>query len=617
MMIKTLLLFAILLLIPTHAEPVENIFPVQVDTDKSLHIKKAMEFISSNRPAEAIQILSGYKPSTGELSFYHYAYAKANELSDKQHDSIEHFRLAYIYSQQGEMKELILLERAEAYLKMGCYSEAVMSFRVFLKIFPDSLYVPRAYLGLGDSLYKLGFFNEAIVSYEKAGNSSQALYRKANALQSMGRIKEAYNIYMPMIGRDSGYLKSSEDTLYNIGENLRQVGKFSDAKGYLNSIKTPSFKHRADMSLGLIVMEEAKFDVAIKYFNLALQSSDRQLRRRALLYLASAYAKSGRQNLAQSKLLEIRNEYPYGKDYDAAILMLSQLYRKGGKVDQAISLLKELVLRRSPDRSALDEFEAIILETKDRDAEGFLKLWGAVGYWLLEPSRSQSLLKIAKGLRHSGKPFLDVCIWLSKYGSDDAKAQSRLSLAEFYADIGDAASAVRYLLGIESLRHWIKGNNDDVLRIKAKIHLVDTKYQKAAESILSIKDVKQEDIVLLSDLLGLTNNTRKALYFYEKALNRLGGPSRLYIRLADTLYNMGKKSDALKYYRTLISIQPTAPGIADDDIKWALYRISMLSQGKESVDALKRIQKGNDILSRFSSVRLKESDLSERMGRVF
>ena len=607
------LIFAILLLISTHVGAVEEIRPVRA-ADNS--IKKAMEFISSNRPAEAIRMLSGHTPSPDEFSSYHYVYAKANELLNRQFDSLEHFRLAYIYSPK-EMKEFILLERAETYTKMRHYPEAVITFRMFLRDFSNSRYAARAYLGLGDSLYKLGFFNEAIASYEKAGNLSSALYKKANALQCLKRIEEAYRIYIAMIARDSGYLKSSEETLYHIGENFRQMGKFSEASDYLNSIKAPSLKHRADISLGLIAMEELRIDLAIKYFNLAVLSDDRQLRRQALLHLASAYTKSGREDMAKSRLLEIRNRYPYGKDYDAAVLMLAQIYKKEGKVNEAVPLLKELVIRHSPDRAAIDELEIIILKVKDTDADAFLELWRAVGRWLLEPSRSQSLLEIAKGLRDAGKSFLDVFTWLFKYGSDDVKAQALLALAEFYADMGDREGGSRCLLGIELLRDGIKGNRDDILRIKAKLYVMDARYQKAVQAILSIKDVKQGDIVLLSDIFGSTDNTRKVVEFYKTALESTGGPSKVYVRLADILYGMGRKQEALKYYRILASIQPTAQGVAADDIRWALYRISILSEGEESVVALKRTLDGNDILSRFSSARLKESGLSERMRRVF
>ena len=80
------------------------------------------------------------------LLSYHYAYAKAYELSKRQYESIAHFRLAYLYSKDNEMKKRTLLERAEAYAKIGFHSEATLVLRIFLKKFPHSRYETRAFL---------------------------------------------------------------------------------------------------------------------------------------------------------------------------------------------------------------------------------------------------------------------------------------------------------------------------------------------------------------------------------------------------------------------------------------------------------------------------------------
>ena len=594
-----ILIFAILLLIPVHADPSVKVFKSPIE--------KAREFINSNRPAEALRALSGCQPAAGELALYHYVHAKAYELAGRQYDSLAHFRLAYLYSRPGEMKELAMLERAEAYLKMRHYHEAISSLRIFLKNFPDSRYAEKAHLELADSLYKIGSFNEAIERYEKAGSSARAIYGKANAYQSMGRIKDAYELYMSRSGREKEYLNSSEETLYNLAENLRQMGKSGDAKVYFNAIKDFYLKQKVGLGLGLIAMEEERFDAAIKYFDSSSQSPDRQLRRQALLYLADAYIKAGKLDNAKSRLLEIRNKYPYGKEYDTALLMLFRLYKKEGKFNEAISLVKELILRGSPDKIALDEFENIILEAKNRDADEFLKLWRSAGYCLLEPSRSQSLLEIAKGLRFSGKPFLNLCAWLLRYGSNDVKVQTRLILADFYAEMGDAGRASQYLVGI-------KGDNDDILRIKSRIYNENKEYQKAAEAIISIKDIKQEDIVSLLDIAS-AKNIKKAAAFCERALNKRGGPSEAYTKLADAFYEMGRKSEALKYYRLVIAMKPEdKKELKADDREWAYYMASRLSDGKTSTETL-NIQKGNTTLNRLAEAGLKESSILERIKR--
>src|SRR4030042_940282 len=324
-------------------------------------LERVMEYIQSGNSAEALKVLSGYQPSSRDMASYHLAYAKAYELSGKQYDSIAHLRLAYLYSKDNKMKEQTLIERAEAYAKIVFHYEASLIFKIFLKNSPHSRYEERGFLGLADTFYRLGLFSEAKEAYEKAGNSSRALYGKANALHSMGKIEDAHGGYLTMLEKDH-------------------------------------------------------LDVAKKFFSSALQSSERHLRRQVLLNLADTNIKQGKQGEAKSRLLEIRKQYPYGKDYDEALLMLLQLYKKEGNFKEATSLIKELVFRYSPNQKALDEFEGLILGAGDKGEEDLLKLWRAGGHWLLQPSRSPSILKIAKGLRHSGKSYLETCTWLSHYG---------------------------------------------------------------------------------------------------------------------------------------------------------------------------------------------------------
>jgi tetratricopeptide (TPR) repeat protein len=591
------------------------LFPIQAKAyngiPESPTLKKVMELVKAKKTSEALQILSTYRSSPEELSLYHYAYAKATEMSGKQQESLSHYRLAYIYAPDSEMKELTLLERAEAYLMIGLYPEATACFRLFLKQYPNSQYFERVHLGLADSLYHQGRFTESILHYEKSGNSSHALFGKANAYQSMGQIKNAYTLYMSTIEQDREFLKSSQETLYNIAENLRLMGKSNDAKIYYNSIEDPFFKKKSNIGLGLIAIGEANYNAAFKYFRSALDTPNRQLKREALLLLADAYLKEGKKEDARPLLIEIRNKYPYGKEYDTALLMLSRLYRNEGKINESVLLLKELASRRAPSKDAIDEFETLILEAKNKNSDELLKLWRVFKHFLLDPSRAEALVEIAKGLRSSGRPFIDLCKWLLENGPNNAKAECSLSLANFYVDIGDAAIASTYLLRI-------KGNTDDILRIRAKIYKEKKEDNKAIQEILSIKEVRPNDIVLFSDLLEHAKDKDKAVAFCEKSLIQVGAPLKVYIKLADTLYEMGRESDALKFYSIVASLKPeNRKDLTQDDAGWTYYMVSKLSQGKNSASLLSGIQAGNNLFSRSAETAVKESDILERMKRVF
>lgn len=595
----------ILIFIPAYSWPVE-------DSAKTDVIGKALELTRSQRPGEAVKILSEYQPAATELVSYHHAYAKALRAFKKEVESIDHLRLAYLYSPPGEAKELLLLERADTYLNFRFYAEAALWYRIFIRNFPGFRNISRAHQGLGDALYKLGFFDEALLHYEKAGDSAQALFGKANSLQAKGKTGSAHDLYMDLVRTHRAFINASDEALYNVGENFRLMDKTAEAKVYFNAIKMPELKSRANFSLGLIEIDEMAYASAVKDFNLAAQAVDKKLKRKALLQLADAYLKLGKNEEAKLKLLEIKNKYPYGKDYDAALLLLAKLYKNEGKLDAALPIFKELVFRRSPEVNAINEFEAMVLEAKDKNTKEFLELWKLVGHWLLYPARSEALLRIAKGLRQEGTPFLKLSKWLLKYGTESAKNQTRMELADFYADLGDAATASKHLKEIK-----LAGKNDEILRINAKIYRLNAENKKASETILSIRDTRQEDIEVLSDMPEGIKNIQRAAAFYEKQQGKPDGRAGAYIKLADNFYRIGRKSDALKYYKIAVPVPKGEGTVITDDMEWALYRVAALSEGKEALESLKSIKDRNDRLGRLAGARLKEADLTERIKKVF
>lgn len=573
--------------------------------------ESARQLLGAKKPGEAITVLSSYIPSPSELSSYHYLYAKALEGSQKTYDAIPHYTLAYLYADERGERERLLLEWAETYQKMKYHQEAALCYRSFLREFPNSPLRNKVYLHLADTLLRIGLYYDALSIYEKAGDSIEALFGKANTLQEMGKTKEANDLYMSLVTRDKGYLGSSQDTIYRIGENLRLLGRYQDAKVYYSLVGDPALKYRTKLALGLTALEESQYDEAIKLFDEALQSPERVLRRQALLSLSVAYQRKDRPDESVSMLREIRNRYPYGKEYDTAMVMLSGLWRKKGNFDEAITVLKELVYRKIPVREAFDELERIMIDVMGKDHGRFLILWNSAGHFLMEPSRVSSLLKIAEGLRGTGIPYLEVCSWMSKYGSGYAKVYGRMELAGFYAGLGDVERSA-------ALLREVKGpdESDESLRIYAQINLLKGALREAAESLLAIKSKRMEDLISLAPLLKQTRNPDEAIGSYRKALGKLQNPSGAYLRFADALYDQGRKEQALEFYRLFASSGNREKGVPADDVTWALYMISVISGSGESMKTGANLKQGKTLLGRFGEARLKDENLTDAMKGV-
>lgn len=600
--------FFILLFLPVFAEPFNK-------NSLSGPLKSAWELVEKQRAIDAINALSRFSPDNASLASYHYAYAKAYAQISRIHDAMEHFRLAYIYSQSKDEKEQILFERADTYANNKNYDEAALCFRIFLRQFPESKLKEQTYLGLAESLYNLGRFNDAFIYFQKVSNSYRALYGKADALQAMGRIKEAHEQYLDLINSDKGFAKSQLN-LYNIGENFRLMNKLSFAKVYLALVKDYPLKYKAELSNGLIAIDEGQNDKAIKHFELALQSPDRIIKRKSLLYLSQVLIKAGKTQEAKAKLIQIRNKYPYGKDYDEALLRLATIYKHEGNLSDAASILRELVFRKNPEKAALDEFEVLLIAAKNKDNNDFIRLWKAVGQWLLEPSRSDFILKIAKDLKPAGKPYLDVCKWLYRHGSGDAKMQGSLLLAEFYAEMGDIATSSKYIQNVQTTTQ-----NDDMNRINARLLQLKGEHEKALSALWQIKNLNDQDTALFinvsSQMPPTVKNHQNLANFLENALKNIDDKPKLNIDLADAFFELGKRQEALRQYKAAITINEKSKSLTAKDADWCLYRISMLSAKNESDESVKGLQKGNDSLSRFAGTKSKENSLNERLKGLF
>lgn len=577
--------------------------------DGSLTIKNAEKLTTDNKPDSALKILLKYKPEDKELSKYHYVCYKAYEKQGNMHEAITHLRLSYLYASEENEKEQLLLERANIYYKNGYYPEASSTYRQFIRYYSKSDKKEEARLGLADALFMQGLFIEALLNYEEAGINPRAILGKANIYQSMDRVEDAQKLYMSVLSAKD-FVQNSPETMFNLAENFRMSGKFSEAKAYYNSIKDSRVKLKAFIGLGLIAMSEGKYEDAIKYFTMSNESIDRKIKVKALLNLSEAYLRIGKKNEAKNILLDIQKKYYYSRDYDLAILKLARILKNEGNFKEALVFLKEISTKKSPPKEAIDEFESIILESINNNKDDVLRLWNIFGRLLLEPQRSKSLIKIAEALRISGKPFLELCIWLTKNGTTDIKSRSNLLLSDFYAEIGDIKKASNHI-------KYIKGNSDEILRVKAKILREKKDYQKAMDTLLSIKSLNPNDIVFFAELLESSKNMKKSVDFCEDALKKIGAPLKVYIKLADTLYRMGREADALKFYQIVASLKPeTRKDLTSEDAGWTYYMVSKLSKD-DSLNIKNHEALKNNIYSKSAEAVLKESDIQERIKRIF
>lgn len=579
--------------------------------------KKLWTLLKSGNFYGVLKILPEYKPDNAELlASYHFIYAQAYSTAQEYLDAIEHYRLAYIYAAEDRLKSRALLNRAELYHKLKLNYEARADYLVYIRDFPDSKYLEKAHFGLSESLSALEDFSEAVLHYRKAGSSPEALFGLANTMQKLGRAEEAQKAYADALKVDIRFPDKNPETNYLLGENMRMTGDLEGAKKHLTSIQFGQNQDKANISLGLIAMMESDLDEAIRKFRSATRSRDRRIRIIAYFNLSKALLKKGDRQESISSLEEIRNNYPDASMYKEAILDLSRLYRKEGRIRASVSLLKELVYGKHPPRGAFNELESILLEEGKKSAQDdydgvlFTELWNEVGQWMLHESREKFLLKIAGKLRHEGSAYIEVCSWLVDNASRPVSMQAALDLADYYIDLGNIEISRMYF----NIAKIGRGRDDAALRVESKMCRAEGDLETALSKILSVKNVESNDLKLLGDIFSGINEfeseeARKALAFYEEALNTSERRADDYIRLADILYENNRKGEALKYYRIALKKEP--------ENEWVAYRVGDGSGEPVSKEMFSRLQKGDSMLSQLAKTKLMEMSLLDKMDEVY
>jgi tetratricopeptide (TPR) repeat protein len=572
-------------------------------------LKAAESGTAASRQATSSTADVSLSSDLSQLSARHFSEAQALRSAGRGFESLAHLRLAYIYADAHESKAQAMLERGQVYYSMRNYHEAAICFRIFLNKFTETARRESVQLALADALFMSGFFREALAAYGEAGTSARALFGKAGTLHRMGRTEEARAVYMAALSLDKDYLRGAQETAYLAAENARAAGRRDDAKALLGAVKDEMLRHRCDLQRGLIAAEEGDHAAAVTYCESAKGSSDRETRRSALLCLGDAAMRAGRKQEGEAYFHELRREYWSGKERDAALLILARLSRSSGRVAEALPMLRELTFRHAPDKDALDEIGQILLEAREQDPSVAAELWKSVGRALLSPSRSSLLLEIAEALKPAGRPFVDLCRWITAHGTDGAKTRCGLSLADYYLSLGDRASAMSYLSN-----SGVRYLGDDGFRMQARVAYLDGQQDKAVGHLERVRDLSRDDVSLLSLIAGGMEPNSALLALFQRAMMSAQWSPQHHLAYAGLLDRAGRVSDSVEQYRRATAALPSASN-GNDDGQWGLYRIATLSRGQESQAAFQKIKKDGQI-GRLAELSAKEHRLDELMKEV-
>ena len=566
-------------------------------------LKLAFLHIKNGKPEEAAKDLASYRPPTNPYPPLNFIQGLLLRAQGKMFDAIDSFRGAYVMSADQKLKELALFERARTYLALGHHIESRADYMIFLKNYPKSTLSEQAHLGLGQSLMGLKNYGEAVPSFQQAGDNPEARFGEAQALARLGRYDEAERAFKDADAKYPKYLEQSTTARFLYGETMRAEGKPFDARRMLSTIHEGPDRERAALSLARISSIEGHDDEAIRGFEALKGSQDRDIALNSRLELAAIKARTGALADARAILEDIRARYTFGKEYDSAILGLARIDEAEGKYKDAMTHLRELVMRFQPEVKAVDEYEIILKEfLRTGDDEDLKGIWPAIKKWMLDTRREPTLLAVAFRLKKLGEPYMDIIQWLEEHGGREARTTALSELVDHYIHTGDLAKARTYLDRLKSLQ----GKGAEVQRADAAILFASHDRRGAAARIMSISKPTAEDLLLLGQAYKAAQDPAKAVAYFEKSVDAMNGPpAGVLVVLGDMLYDQGQQAKAYKYYSAAHEI--------DALNEWAVYRMAVLSAGDKQEELFKLISPSSSIIGKMATSRLREIQIDKAL----
>jgi tetratricopeptide (TPR) repeat protein len=313
-------------------------------------------------------------------------------------------RVCYFLGFWGKAEELLLRQREDfpdspygdraAFIlgsinfKRKEYEHAIDFYNELVNTYPRSLYAAIAQKNIGDAYFDLQMYEDALQAYEKTVTfepppklreetelriyeTSYYLKKYASLIEALGRFVDehqgtdlAYNTQLriaKILLTEKEYYQSlailneiieakpgsgfAHRAQIEKARVFKTIGSIRDVKqiyGDLLARKDAHLYHSfAAYELGVIYLEEARYDSALSYYNLLLK--DEKYREKATFEIAKIYNALGQNSESETMIDRLIAEFPSSVFLVDAYILKSKAYRRSGNYQKAISTLEELI----------------------------------------------------------------------------------------------------------------------------------------------------------------------------------------------------------------------------------------------------------------------------------
>ncbi|MCG6550876.1 MAG: tetratricopeptide repeat protein [Candidatus Magnetominusculus sp. LBB02] len=569
-------------------------------------LKQAWMYLEMDDFTHAESMLNGcYMNTTDAGAACNYIRAR---ILDKQKNilgAIDAYRRVYTRTTNADLKQETLFRKSELFFEKKYYYEASSGFRQYAKLFPDGKNSEKAQMYLARCYDLTNKQADALDAYEKAGDSSTAIYGKANMLQRLGKTKEAQQVYAKAVEMDSEYMEKNDESRYYYAENLYQTGNIAKAREMFQQIIDVKYRDKISLALGTIAANSSNEKEAITYLIEASESKSTDIKAKALVQLAHIYAVAGKAPLAKQSLDALKRLSLDSKGKEERDMLFLDLYITEKNYKDAVKILNAMIVRNPNSKELVQRLETLMNDTAQFDKDQFIVLWTAYGVVFMDIAHEQLILRAAELLREGGgKPYTDILVWISQNLLDEQRQKALYELSQYYADMGEKTEAVKYLGQLKKY----KIPPDDILRSEARVLYANNDLQGTYERLAALRHLKREDLPMLRDAVGAVKDKERALAFYEQVLKGMGGETGDALTMADNLYLIGRKDEAINYYKQVLAQDPSN--------EWALYRTGMLDNDTRSQESLKKLSEGNSQLSKFARSVLQGNSIDKKLEEL-
>ncbi len=376
-------------------------------TDCKAQFLLGMTFSNESRYDSAVHYFEGLPDSVDQYLFHKGRavyflgfWGKAEELLLRQREDFPD-------SRYGDRATFIL---ASINFKRKEYDQAIDFYSELVKVYPRSFYAAAAQKNLGDSYFDLKEYNQALKSYNRVKEfkpspniEAQTLLRTYETLYYLKKYPTLIDALQRFVD-DNPLSSLSLSTQLRIAKILFKKKEYYRSLSILNKIikhkpgssvahkaliekarvyqttgnihevkrvfaqllagkNTELYHFYAADELGMIYVEESKYDSALHYYNLLLE--DEKYREKAIFEIAKVYDILGQNKESETMIDKLIDEFPSSVFLFDAYILKSKAYRRAGYYDKAVETLEDLIRNVGKKPEVYVEIGNIYLEIED------------------------------------------------------------------------------------------------------------------------------------------------------------------------------------------------------------------------------------------------------------